>query len=102
MYVDLTSRIITKFDAQGEYDRTVNPGDVFRHFKGGLYQVVAVATHTETQEKLVVYQPLFDEGYEPGKKPVWVRPLDMFLSPVDKEKYPDAIQPFRLVKMNRY
>lgn len=96
----ITSLLSSKFNDLGELDRTVNPGDVFRHFKGGLYQVIAVATHTETHEKLVVYQPLFVNGN--GQKPVWVRPMDMFLSLVDFEKYPDATQPFRLVKMTKF
>lgn len=95
----ITSELSAKFDSWNNWklDRSVNPGDIFKHFKGGLYQVIAVATHTETQEKLVVYQPLF--ANEVGEKPVWVRPMDMFLSPVDFEKYPAATQPYRLIKM---
>ncbi len=45
----------------------------YKHFKGGEYEIIAVANHSETLEKLVVYRPLYGEGA------IWVRPLDMFL-----------------------
>ena len=59
-----------------------------RHFKGGLYEVLGFAKHTETGVCLVIYQGLLD-----GK--VWARPYDMFISKVDTEKYPDASQEYR-------
>ena len=49
----------------------------YRHYKGAYYQVEGVATHSETQEKLVVYRPLYGEGA------LWVRPLAMFTENVD-------------------
>ena len=62
-------------------ERTVTPGQKFRHFKGKLYQVICVATHSETREKLVIYQALYgDYGCLPGLFPC-------FLSPVDRVKY---------------
>lgn len=61
-------------------------GKVYRHFKGTLYKVDDIAVHSESDELMVVYHKL---GY---LDQVWVRPLDMFLSPVDKEKYPDVTQ----------
>ncbi|MCB1669865.1 MAG: DUF1653 domain-containing protein [Gammaproteobacteria bacterium] len=47
------------------------PG-TYRHYKGGLYEVVGVARHSETEEQLVVYRPLY------GERGLWVRPLQMF------------------------
>ena len=70
----------------------ITPGR-YRHFKGGEYQVVALARHSETMEELVVYQALYGEGG------LWVRPLEMFASPVDKEKYPDVTQAWRFERM---
>ncbi|MCR4694595.1 MAG: DUF1653 domain-containing protein [Pseudobutyrivibrio sp.] len=64
-------------------------GRVYKHFKGDYYLVENVAKDSETQEDMVIYRKLYDDGS------LWVRPLDMFLSPVDKEKYPDACQDFR-------
>ena len=65
------------------------PQEVYRHFKGNLYRVLAVAKHTETGDRLVVYQSVADEAE------VYARPLEMFMSPVDKEKYPEATQLMR-------
>lgn len=70
-------------------ERTLLVGGVYRHFKGGLYRVEDVARHSETGEEYVVYRKLY------GDRSLWIRPKEMFLSPVDKEKYPDAIQEFR-------
>lgn len=65
-------------------------GEVFRHFKGGYYKVLNIAQHTETGEQLVIYQALY------GEKRVFARPAEMFFSKVDKEKYPDVEQEYRL------
>lgn len=70
-------------------ERELLVGHVYRHFKGGLYRVEDVAKHSETLEEYVVYRKLYDD------KSLWIRPKEMFLSPVDKEKYPDAMQEYR-------
>lgn len=68
---------------------TVTPGSIFRHFKGGLYEIVDFAKHTETGEVMVVYRSM----NEPEK--TWVRPADMFFSKVDRKKYPNVRQEMR-------
>lgn len=69
--------------------REVQINRVYRHFKGDHYLVVDLARHSETGEKYVVYRKLYGDGG------LWVRPLAMFLEPVDKTKYPDAKQEYR-------
>ncbi len=65
------------------------PYEVYRHFKGNMYQVLCIATDSENGQKMVVYQQL----YQPFS--IYVRPYDMFISPVDKNKYPDVLQHYR-------
>ena len=62
---------------------------VYRHFKGNRYYVEGTARHSETGEIFVVYRALY------GERERYIRPLDMFLSETDKEKYPDAEQEYR-------
>lgn len=69
--------------------RKVRELAVYQHFKGEYYLVQAIAEHSETAEKMVVYQAL----YPPYK--TYVRPYVMFNSEVDHEKYPDVKQKYR-------
>ena len=74
-------------------ENIITEGAVYRHFKGGLYRVLHIATHSETREAYVVYRALYGEGG------VWVRPYEMFASEVDHEKYPDVKQVYRFEKI---
>ena len=69
-------------------ERAVFISCIYRHFKGGEYMVIGVATHTETNERLVVYMDLESDK-------TWARPYAEFLSKVDRKKYPDAQQDYR-------
>ena len=62
---------------------------IYRHFKGDYVLVTDVALDSETLEKYVVYRELY------GDNILWIRPVDMFLSEVDHEKYPDVTQKYR-------
>lgn len=79
-------------------NRIIRVGDIVQHFKRQyvspesskyLYKILALAQHSETGEKLVIYQGL----YSPYK--VCARPYEMFISEVDREKYPDIKQKYR-------
>lgn len=65
------------------------PNEIYRHFKGNCYRIMTLATETETGQTLVVYQALY------GDYQMYARELSMFMSPVDKEKYPDVKQQWR-------
>jgi len=70
-------------------ERFIELNKIYRHFKGDHYLVIDVATHSETNEELVIYRALYDEAY------LFARPLKMFLEKVDKKKYPDVKQEYR-------
>ena len=69
--------------------REIKLNTIYRHFKGDLYLVMDIVIHSETKEKMVLYKGLY------GDCLTYVRPLEMFLSKVDKEKYPNVKQEYR-------
>lgn len=74
--------------------REIVVGKKYRHFKDKLYEVVAIAYDSESNNdevlrKMVVYKALYGDGK------IWVRDYEMFASKVDREKYPDVDQEYR-------
>ena len=77
-------------------NRTIHIHRLYRHFKGNYYYVEGLADHSETKEPMVVYRPLYGDTER-----LYVRPLDMFLSEVDHEKYPTVKQKYRFEEISR-
>lgn len=82
-----------KIQKQLKATRDEMVGKRYRHFKGGIYVVLTIAIHSESDEPLVIYQTLDRPDL------VWARPISMFLSNVDHKKYPDAKQKKRFEPM---
>ncbi len=68
---------------------TPRPGQIYRHFKGNIYRIITIATHTETGERFVIYKREDQEDQS------YARPLDMFMSEVDRKKYPQVREKYR-------
>ena len=64
------------------------PGEIYVHFKGKRYEIIAIACHSETEEQLVIYKRC-------GEERIFARPLAMFMSEVDRAKYPNVAQQYR-------
>ena len=79
-------------------------GELWRHFKGDYYKIICIGHHSETKEKMVVYakvKPVYeitDNIYVVASEPC-IRPLDMFMSEVDRIKYPDVKQKYRFERV---
>lgn len=67
---------------------------IYKHFKGDYYLVCDIAIDSETNKKLVIYRSLYGDGS------LYVRDYDMFISLVDKEKYPNVKQEYRFELQN--
>ena len=67
-------------------------GEKWKHFKGHVYKIICIAEDTERINPVVVYQGVDDCAY-------WARPLSMFMSEVDHDKYPNATQKWRFLKV---
>lgn len=67
-------------------------GEYYKHFKGIVVEIITIGKNTETLEEMVVYK---------HNKDIWIRPLDMFMSKVDKAKYPECKQEYRFEKIKK-
>lgn len=89
-------------------ERKFNKGDIVQHFKREkmteeqlkeelnlyLYEIIGTSRHTENHEELMIYKPLYSPECTEGVD-FAARPLEMFMSEVDHEKYPDITQKYR-------
>lgn len=74
--------------------RELKTNRVYKHFKGDYYFVEGIAIHSESREKYVIYRALY------GENELYIRPYDMFMSKVDKQKYPNVEQEYRFELQN--
>lgn len=69
--------------------RKIKINGIYKHFKGNYYLVLDIAKHSETKEEYVIYRELYNDGN------IWIRPINLFLSEVDHQKYPNIKQKYR-------
>ena len=95
-------------------NRKFNKGDIVQHFKREkmtekqlkeepnvyLYEIIGTSRHTEDNEELMIYKPLYSTECVEGVDYA-ARPLDMFMSEVDHEKYPEIKQKYRFEIYNK-
>ena len=89
----MSYKVVERLNKNGGKDRNFKVNDIVRHFKGSLYRIIAIAMNTETEELEIVYEYV---GGIPEGNGVWARPKDMFEAKVDKGKYPDSKQEYRM------
>ena len=80
-------------------NREVKPFSLWHHFKGATALVITIAKHSETGEELVVYRCMGNDKNSNHKDGIYARPLTMFLSEVDHEKYPNVSQKYSIKKI---
>lgn len=92
--IDLTYEENELFSRVGDLKN--HKGKLVKHFKGKCYLILDIAEHTESGEELVIYKAMY------GDYKIYARPIDMFISKVDKVKYPNINQTYRfeLVELN--
>ena len=100
LIIDNLTEIIEDLVSEIKPDRKVTPGSKWKHFKGTIAEVITLCKHSETGEDLVVYKCSGNKGKTNHEDGIYARPLDMFLSEVDHEKYPEVKQKYRLVKIS--
>lgn len=98
VYVDEKQQLFDEKYNPSE-DRLIAAGKIYRHFKGNYYQVMCLALDTETKQMMVVYQRLDVAKDSEADKFICCRPLAMFASEVDHEKYPTATQKWRFQRV---
>ncbi len=63
--------------------KMIKPG-IYKHFKGGIYEVMGVGRHSETLEEMVIYK---SDSETFGKESLWARPASMWFEHVEKDGY---------------
>ena len=79
-------------------------GELWKHFKGGYYRIICVGHHSETKERMAVYIRELDLNnpyHNEGEVEPCIRPLEMFMSGVDRAKYPNATQKYRFERVEK-